>query len=80
MTIKLISGVNVINVFKIFFNIQTKNIKSIVHNSIVKISLKTYTLAGFEPGPSVPEADARCDNVCRGHFYDHGINCCLLSA
>jgi hypothetical protein len=29
-----------------------------VHNCIARTSLKTYTLAGFEPGSSVPEADA----------------------
>jgi hypothetical protein len=34
------------------------HITSIVHNSIAVTSLKPYTLAGFEPGCSVPEADA----------------------
>jgi hypothetical protein len=33
-------------------------IKSIIHNSIAMTSRKPYTLAGFEPRSSVPEADA----------------------
>jgi hypothetical protein len=37
---------------------QVMLIKSITHNSIAMFSLKPYTLAGFEPGSSVPEADA----------------------
>jgi hypothetical protein len=38
------------------FITQTIHIKSITHNSIAMISLKT--LAWFEPGSSVPMADA----------------------
>jgi hypothetical protein len=39
-------------------NKQTTHVKSIVHNSITLTSKKPYTLAGFEPGSSVPDADA----------------------
>jgi hypothetical protein len=38
----------------LFFNTQTMHIESIVHNSIEMISLKPYTLAGFEPGSFDP--------------------------
>jgi hypothetical protein len=37
---------------------QTKHIRSIIHNSIAMNPLKPYTLTGFGPGSSVPEADA----------------------
>jgi hypothetical protein len=39
------------------FNAQTIHISSVTYNSIAIISLKPYTLAGFEPVSSVPEAD-----------------------
>jgi hypothetical protein len=39
-------------------NTQTMQIKSITHNSIAMLSLKTLDLPRFEPGSSVPEADA----------------------
>jgi hypothetical protein len=42
----------------ILFNTQTMHIKSKTHNSIAMFFLKPYTLAGFEPGPAVSEADA----------------------
>jgi hypothetical protein len=35
-----------------FFNSQTMRIKSFIHNSTTMFPLKTYTLAGFEPGSS----------------------------
>jgi hypothetical protein len=37
---------------------QAMNIKSIIPNTIAMCSLKPEILAGFEPGSSVPEADA----------------------
>jgi hypothetical protein len=43
--------------FFLFFKTQTMHIKSMVRNSIAMPSKKTYTLAGFEPGTSVPEAN-----------------------
>jgi hypothetical protein len=46
----------------LFFNTQTMHIKSKVHNSIATTSpQKPYALAGFEPGPSVPEANGDVD-------------------
>jgi hypothetical protein len=39
-------------------NKQTVHIKSIIHSSIAMIFQKKYTQAGFEPGSSVPEAEA----------------------
>jgi hypothetical protein len=42
----------------IYFNTQTMHIKSKTHNSIAMFFLKPYTLAGFEPGSAVSEADA----------------------
>jgi hypothetical protein len=39
-------------------NTQTMHIKSILYNSIDMFPKKPNTLAGFEPGSSVPEADA----------------------
>jgi hypothetical protein len=44
--------------FILFFNTQTMHIESKTHNSIAMFFLKPYTLAGFEPGSAVPEADA----------------------
>jgi hypothetical protein len=41
----------------IFFNTQTMTIKSKTYNRIV-FPKKTYTLAGFEPGSAISEADA----------------------
>jgi hypothetical protein len=46
------------NAFIYHLNTQTMHIKSIMHSSIAMISLKPNTLAGFEPRPSVLEADA----------------------
>jgi hypothetical protein len=42
----------------LFYNTPTMHMESIVHNGIAMI---TYILAGFEPGPSVPEVDAMSD-------------------
>jgi hypothetical protein len=41
-----------------FFYTQTMHIKPIKFNSYDISPYKPYTLAGFEPGSSVPEADA----------------------
>jgi hypothetical protein len=40
-------------------NAHTMRIKSLMYSSIPVISLKPYTLAGFEPGPPVPKVDAK---------------------
>jgi hypothetical protein len=42
----------------LFFNTQTMHFKSILHNSIAMTPYKTFTLVGFEPRSSVPEATA----------------------
>jgi hypothetical protein len=45
------------NTFIAQVNTQTMRIKSITHNGIAMLSLKTLqTLAGFEPGSSDPDA------------------------
>jgi hypothetical protein len=46
------------NAFIFHLNTQTMHLKSRIHHSISMFSLKPYTLAGFEPRSSVPEADA----------------------
>jgi hypothetical protein len=43
----------------LFLNTQTMHIRKIIHNSIAMFSQKPYTLAGIEPGSSVPEGDKR---------------------
>jgi hypothetical protein len=44
------------NTFISQINTQTMQVKLMVHNHIAMIILKHYTLAGFEPGPSVTES------------------------
>jgi hypothetical protein len=44
-----------------FFNAQTRLIKSKTHDSIAVFFLKPYTLAGFEPGFAVSDADFHCE-------------------
>jgi hypothetical protein len=51
-------AVFVANAFISQANTQTMHIKSIMHNILVMISKNLYTLAEFEPGSCVPEADA----------------------
>jgi hypothetical protein len=47
------------NAYNSRVNTHTMHIMSIIHNSIATyVFPKTYTLSGFEPGSSVPEADA----------------------
>jgi hypothetical protein len=42
----------------LFFNTQKCKLQLFLHSSIAMFPLQPYTLAGFEPGSSVPEADA----------------------
>jgi hypothetical protein len=41
----------------LFSNTQTMHIEAITHKSVAMFSLKSDTLAGFEPGSSVQNAD-----------------------
>jgi hypothetical protein len=58
----------------LFFNTQTMRIKSMIHNSIAVIYLKTHTLAGIEPGPPLPQAGAMSTSTRRQGLFD---SCCL---
>jgi hypothetical protein len=39
-------------------NTQTMHFTQLYTTAMLHVSLKPYTVAGFEPGSSVPEADA----------------------
>jgi hypothetical protein len=57
--------------------------KSVVYNSFTMFPKKPYTLAGFEPGSSFPEADVYCATppgpIDMGNFLWNDISSPILS-
>jgi hypothetical protein len=59
----------------LFFNKQTMHINSAWTTAFLLFPQKTYTLAEFEPGSSVPEEDEM--STAPGQFFNSfGSRCC----